>query len=174
MSHPSDTLLPALLQLAQTERDRAASALRAAEAQAAQALAQARDLHSYRSDQDQRWLARFQQTGTQAGGPELLDCHRNFGQRLDQAIGLQTSHVHQLDQRLQQARAALLAREQRVAAVRKLMGRRLAQQQQIEQRRDQRSTDEAAQRVHSHSAGQKSGQNSGQTSGQTPLNTLPG
>ena len=69
--HPN-ALLHTLLDQAQADRDRAASALRQAEAQATQARQQANDLHDYRCDHDQRWLARFQQTGTLAGGPELL------------------------------------------------------------------------------------------------------
>ena len=135
-------LLQALLQRAEGERDNAQAALRQAEALEAQAQAQARHLQDYRGEYDQRWVARFQQSGT----PELLHCHRGFGQRLNQAIAVQSTNADQLGNRVQRAREQLLAREQRVAAVRKLIERRSAELVKIAARRDQRSTDEAAQR----------------------------
>ena len=144
MSMNSISLLQALLQRAEGERDNAQTALRQAAALAAQAQAQARHLQDYRGEYDQRWVARFQQSGT----PELLNCHRGFGQRLDQAIAVQSSNADQLGNRVQRARDQLLAREQRVAAVRKLIERRSAELAKIATRRDQRNTDEAAQRCY--------------------------
>ena len=137
-------LLKALLQRAEGERDNALTALRQAEALEAQAQAQAHHLQDYRGEYDQRWVARFQQSGT----PELLHCHRGFGQRLDQAIAVQSTNAAQLGTRVQRSRDHLQAREQRVAAVRKLIERRSAELAKITARRDQRSTDEAAQRSH--------------------------
>ena len=144
MSMNSIPLLQALLQRAEGERDNAQTALRQAAALEAQAQAQARHLQDYRGEYDQRWVARFQQSGT----PELLNCHRDFGQRLDQAIAVQSSNADQLGNRVQRARDQLLAREQRVAAVRKLIERRSAELAKIATRRDQRNTDEAAQRCY--------------------------
>jgi flagellar FliJ protein len=143
MSASSIPMLQTLLERAEHERDLAAAALRDAEALVAQAEQQAQALHSYRSDYDQRWTARFQQAGT----PELLHCHRGFGQRLDHAITHQQANTRHLGNRVQQARSLLLAREQRVAAVRKLITRRLAEGQRLAERRDQHATDDAAQRV---------------------------
>ena len=140
----SINLLRALLRRAENERDEALGAMRQAEALVAQAQAQAKQLQDYRSEFDQRWMTRFQASGT----PELLHCHSGFGQRLNQAITVQDNNASQLGNRVQRARAALLAREQRVAAVRKLIERREAELQKIAARRDQRSTDEAAQRAH--------------------------
>ena len=135
-------LLQTLLEQAEAERDSAQTRMRQADQQLQQARQQADSLHQYRVEYDQRWVARFRQSGT----PELLQCHRSFGQRLDYAIGVQ-DHTHDhLAQRLAQARQALLAREQRVAAVRKLIERRLAAQRLLTDRREQRNTDEAAQR----------------------------
>ncbi|MES2719107.1 MAG: flagellar export protein FliJ [Pseudomonadota bacterium] len=150
MSMSSIALLQALLERAEGERDTAAQALRQAEALVAQAAQQAQALHSYRGEYDQRWTARFQQAGT----PQLLHCHRGFGQRLDQAIAHQQMNTQHLGNRVQQARSQLLAREQRVAAVRKLIGRRQAELLALANRRDQRSTDEAAQRAASAQRGQ--------------------
>lgn len=136
-------LLRTLLQRAEAERDTALAALRQVEALVQQAEQQARQLHEYRQDYDQRWTERFRESGT----TELLHCHRGFGQRLDHAIGHQQVNSHHLGNRLRLARELLLAREQRVAAVRKLIERRQAELLQIAARRDQRATDEAAQRA---------------------------
>jgi flagellar FliJ protein len=135
--------LQLLLQRAEADRDTARAVLRQVEGLVQQAEQQARQLGDYRSDYDLRWTARFRESGT----PELLHCHRGFGQRLDQAISHQQVNTRQLGNRLQQARDTLLAREQRVAAVRKLIERRSAELQKIAARRDQRATDEAAQRA---------------------------
>lgn len=139
----SIALLQTLLQRAEADRDTAANVLRQAEALVQQAELQARQLHDYRGEYDLRWTARFRESGTTA----LLHCHRGFGQRLDQAINHQQVNSQHLGNRVQQARSVLLAREQRVAAVRKLIERRQAELLKIANRRDQRNTDEAAQRA---------------------------
>ena len=136
-------MLQTLLQRAEAERDTAQTVLSQVESLVQQAELQARQLLDYRSDYDQRWTARFRESGSTA----LLHCHRGFGQRLDHAIGHQQTNVSHLGNRLQQAREVLVAREQRAAAVRKLIERRQAELQKIAARRDQRSTDEAAQRA---------------------------
>ena len=138
----SITLLQTVLASAEADRDTAQGQMRLAEQQGLQARQQADSLHQYRSEYDQRWVARFRQSGT----PELLQCHRSFGQRLDFAIGLQDNTHQHLEQRLAQARQALLAREQRVAAVRKLIERRQTELRQQTDQSEQRNTDEAAQR----------------------------
>ena len=150
MSLNSIALLQTLLHRAEAERDTAALALRQAEDLVAQADQQDQALRNYRGEYDQRWTARFQESGT----PELLHCHRGFGQRLDQAIAHQQLNTQHLGNRVQQARNLLLAREQRVAAVRKLIARRESELQAIASRRDQRTTDEAAQRAASAQRGQ--------------------
>ncbi len=137
-------MLQTLLLRAEAERDTARAALRQVEDLVQQAESQTRQLRDYRLDYDQRWTARFRESGTTA----LLHCHRGFGQRLDHAIDHQQVNTQHLGNRLQRARDALLAREQRVAAVRKLIERRQAELQKIAARRDQHATDEAAQRAH--------------------------
>lgn len=143
----SIALLRTLLLRAEAERDTALAVLRQAEQLVAQAEAQQRQLKDYRSEYDQRWTSRFRSSGTTA----LLHCHRGFGDRLDLAITHQGHNTSHLGNRVQQAREVLLAREQRVAAVRKLIERRQAELQKIAARHDQRATDEAAQRCRSSS-----------------------
>ena len=135
--------LTLLLQRAEADRDTALGVLRAAEAQVAQAQAMAQQMLSYRSDFQQRWTSHFQVSG----GPELLACRQNFGQRLDQVISHQETEASHLNNRVIRAREVLLAREQRVAAVRKLIERRQLELNRAAERRDQRATDEAAQRT---------------------------
>ena len=141
----SIALLKTVLGRAEADRDSAAALLRQAEQVAQQASAQGRDLRDYQQDFDQRWVAHFRSAGSTA----LLHCRQGFGQRLDQAITVQTANTRHLDQRLLQARALLLAREQRVAAVQKLIQRRQTELQKVSAQRDQRNTDDAAQRARS-------------------------
>ena len=142
MTLKSIALLQTVLARAEADRDTAQGLMRQAEQLLLQARQQADSLHQYRSEYDQRWVARFRQSGT----PELLQCHRSFGQRLDYAIEVQDNTHQHLEHRLLQARQALLAREQRVAAVRKLIERGQIDLRQQTDRREQRNTDEAAQR----------------------------
>lgn len=140
----SIALLKTLLERAEAERDKAAGVLRQAETLAARAQAQADQLHNYRHEFDQRWTLRFRQ----AGSRELLDCRQAFGERLEQAITGQAGSVQQASHRVGLARQALLQREQRVAAVRKLIERREAELMRLANRREQRADDEAALRQH--------------------------
>jgi flagellar protein FliJ len=85
------------------------------------------------------------------GRPEILQCYRNFMDRLDQAVQQQDQLVVQAAAAAAEARRTLQAREQRVAAVRKLIERRLAEQQAQVAQREQRHSDETAQRSASRS-----------------------
>ena len=143
--------LKTLLARAEAERDTAMTVLRQAEALADRARLQAEQLEAYRSEFDQRWTAHFRRSGT----PGLLQCQQEFGQRLSFAIGQQRGEVDALGNRVGRARDVLLQREQRVAAVRKLIERREAELRRIADRREQRQTDEAAQRALQRSAQQR-------------------
>ncbi|MCB1995575.1 MAG: flagellar export protein FliJ [Burkholderiaceae bacterium] len=135
--------LKTLLEHAEGERDAAQAALREAEALARRHADQASELQSYRAQFQARWTAQFRQPTV----PALLQCHHGFSQRLDQAIAQQDAQCRQQGQRVARAHEQLRRCEQRVAAVRKLIERRLAAQQRLAQRRDQKQTDEAAQRA---------------------------
>lgn len=135
--------LATVLQHAQNERDQALLALRKAEATAQAARQQGEQLHHYRGEYRERWSARFRESGP----VELLHCYRGFAGRLDQAITMQTQTTAQAEQRLLKARDVLLAKEQRVAAVTKLIERRQAELLRAAERREQRQTDETASRV---------------------------
>lgn len=143
MATASMQSLKTLLEHAEGERDAALAALREAEAAAARHDAQALHLQDYRTQFQDRWSAQFRQATPVA----LLQCHHGFAQRLDQAIAQQAQQCQQQAQRVARARHALQRREQRVAAVRKLIERRLHALHQQGERREQRQTDEAAQRA---------------------------
>jgi len=134
--------LTTLLQQAESDRDAQQTVLRGLENAAAAAQNQAEQLLAYRAQYQQRWTSQFRQSGT----IEVLQAYQGFSLRLDQAIAHQNHSAAQAHTRVQQARAELLAREQRVAAVRKLIERRMAEQQRSVERREQRSTDEFASR----------------------------
>lgn len=142
---PADSIatLTRLLEHAEGERDAAQAALQQAEAAARAAQTQADELTQYRGEYRQRWSTHFRRPDSIA----LLHCVQGFGQRLDQAIDQQRRNAEQADERVRRARALLLAREQRVAAVGKLIERRQAELRRSADRRDQRATDEAALRV---------------------------
>lgn len=141
--------LTTLLEQAEADRDAALQVLRQCEAAAASAAAQAEQLLAYRGQYQQRWSTQFRHTGT----VELLQCYQGFGQRLEVAINHQAQVQAQTQARAENARRELLAREQRVAAVRKLIERRQAEQLRVAERREQRATDEAAARRHAGSGG---------------------
>jgi flagellar FliJ protein len=139
---PVETLQAVLTQK-QSQRDAAQMALRAAEAAAARSDAQASQLQQYRGDFRQRWSAQF----AREGDGSLLQCHHGFGQRLDQAIDQQQQQCRAVTQKVAQARAVLQQREVQLAAVRKLIDRRLAEQRRAADRLDQKRSDEAAQQA---------------------------
>lgn len=142
--HPASIQsLQVVLGHAEGERDAAQTALRQAEEAAARSRLQAEHLQQYRAEYRQRWQTQFALSGT----PELLQCYHGFTQRLDQALEQQQRQVAGSDQRVAMARKLLQAREQRLAAVRKLIERRLLALQQQAERRDQKQTDESAQRA---------------------------
>ena len=140
--------LTTLLEHAEAERDAALAALRNIEAAAAAAQGQLDQLQEYRTQYQQRWTTQFRQ----AGSIELMQCYQGFAQRLDQAINQQSQVVGGAGPRAPPARAGGLGRDPRGAAGRPREVRRQQEQNRVAERRDQRATDEAAQRSRANSA----------------------
>jgi flagellar export protein FliJ len=131
--------------LAQTERERdlALAALARAEAQVRRLQAQAEQLHQYRSELRDRHPA----GNGQAASMDTVRVHQGFSGRLQDAIEQQhTQRLAALAQ-VDRQRRALVPLEQRLASVRKLLGRRAEAAHRVQQQRDQRQTDETAQRL---------------------------
>lgn len=135
--------LHTLLEHEESGRDLALAAAQRARAAADAAQAQAEQLVAYRGDYRRRWSERF----AGAGAIEIVRCYQDFTARLDQAIGQQQRIVERAAAEAEAARQALAAAEMRVAAVRKLIERRLHDERSRAARLDQKQTDEAAQRA---------------------------
>jgi len=138
-------LQPLTLLLGQHERQRDAAiaehqrALQASEA----ANAQADQLHAYRREYEQRWSAQFKREGQ----IELVRCYQSFMERLTQAVDQQTRQAAHAARQVETALAALRESELRCASVRKLIERRVQEHRALDERRDQKQTDEQASRA---------------------------
>ena len=135
--------LQVLMQREQQRCDQAQSALRRADDAARRAREQRDQLLAYRGEYQARWTAQFHQGGTM----DILMYYRSFMQRLDQAVTLQTRQAELSELQLAQARRELMESERRVASVRKLIERRAAELAHAGRQRDQKQTDEQAQRM---------------------------
>jgi flagellar FliJ protein len=135
--------LSILLEREEQERDAALAALHAARSHADAARAQAEQLVEYRAEYQRRWTEQF----ARAGAIEIVHCYQGFTQRLEQAIVQQDRLAQHAKAQAERAQATLAACELRVASVRKLIERRLHEQQRVAARREQKITDEAAQRA---------------------------
>ena len=97
-------------------------------------------LHSYREQYRQRWTAQFRQIAA----IEVVHSYQAFVTRLDHAIEQLRLQLEQAQTQAQQARELLVARETRVASVRKLIERRLMEQGRTVAAREQKHSDERA------------------------------
>lgn len=143
MHAPDTRTLTVLLEREQAARDAAVLVLQQAEDHLAQAQAQHQGLVAYRSDYIARWSAQMQQSAS----IEVVHCYRSFMVRLDQALDQQAVIVQRAVATVAHRRAERIAAETRVAAISRLIGRRVEAHRHAEQRRDQRHTDEAALRA---------------------------
>lgn len=139
------SLQPLMALLAQTERERddaAANAERAAQAQRA-AAAQAEQLVQYRREYETRWNAQFRVQGQ----IELVNVYQNFTGKLSNAVDQQQRVAEQAVVHVERLRAVVMQHELRVASVRKLIERRLAELRVSADRAEQKQTDEFAARA---------------------------
>ena len=116
--------LNTLLEQTTVARDAALGVHRNALNAVAAAQAQATQLAEYRQEYAQRFGTQFQR----AGAIELLQCYQGFMVRLDEAVSQQQRLLAQAIERGETAKAALLSAELRVASVRKLIERRIAEE----------------------------------------------
>jgi flagellar FliJ protein len=135
--------LQMLLEREEGDRDTATIALRQAERHLARVDQQMAQFESYRTDYVSRWQGEFQH----AGGIEILHCYRSFMQRLDDAMAQLTAQQVHAQASVRRCQTMLLEAETRVAAIRKLIERRIEGHERLERRREQKNTDEMAQRA---------------------------
>ena len=132
--------LHTLLEHAELQRDESMASLLQAEDTAARLREQSAQLHVYRDE----YRARHPALGGRAASIDLLRTHQAFMQRLDQALSQLRGQIEQAEERAQRLRVELLARETRVASVRKLIERRGQEAHRVAARQEQRRSDDAA------------------------------
>ena len=142
MSQPDIQTLQILLEREEAERETAEIGMRQAERHLSRVDQQMVQFEKYRSD----YIARWQDEFGHHGGIEILRCYRSYMGRLDDAISQLTAQQTHAQASLRRARSLLLEAETRVAGIRKLMERRVESHERGERRREQKHTDEMAQR----------------------------
>jgi flagellar protein FliJ len=136
--------LHTVLQHAERQRDEALAALAQAQDALQRHQLQAEQLHSYTQDYAARDPARDPARKGQAAAIELLRCHLAFMDRLAQANQQQLAQVQATHKRCEHLRQLLVQQETYVAAVRKLLEKRVEAQRLRTQKREQQRSDEAA------------------------------
>ncbi len=145
MSTTDPSLAPLMTLLGQAERERDDSLANAQRAQAAQQAAQNQSdqLTAYRLDYESRYRERF----SRQNAIDVYQSYQAFMARLTQAVDQQQQVVLNAGRRVEAAREVVRQHELRVASVRKLLERRLAEMRLSADRRDQKQTDEYASRL---------------------------
>jgi flagellar FliJ protein len=131
--------LHTLLEHAERQRDESMATLAQAEEATRRLREQSEQLHTYRGEYRQRNPG----LGGRSTSIDLLRCHQNFMQRLDQALAQLEGQLHAAESRALRLRSDLLAHETRVASVRKLLERRGGEAQRVAARQEQRRSDDA-------------------------------
>lgn len=135
-------ILGTLLEREQQRRDDALTECQALERQAQAARAQVGTLETYRVEYQQRWSGQF----ARSAPIEIVRCYQGFVSRLDHAIVAQEGVARQAEARWAAGRERLRQRELKLATVRRLIERRQQALQLQADRREQKQSDEAAQR----------------------------
>jgi flagellar protein FliJ len=143
MNLPDIQTLTTLLEREEAARDAVVVALQQAESHLAQARVQHQNLITYRNEYIARWSAQMQQSAS----IEVVHCYRSFMLRLDQALEQQAATVRRAEATVESRRVERIAAETRVAAIGRLIGRRVGMFRLAEDRRDQRHADETALRM---------------------------
>jgi flagellar FliJ protein len=134
--------LGTLLEHTERQRDAVLAQVQRAMQAVGSAVRQAEQLHEYRGQYDQRWQTQFRAQGA----AEIVQCYQSFNERLSFAITQQEQAVEAARAQLDRLRALLQQQEIKVASIRKLIERRLAEQSLAASQRDQKQTDEMAAR----------------------------
>lgn len=140
-THQSSLLM--VLESAEKARDEALSQLEAQRKAYDAARQQAQSLVDWRKEYQQRWQGQFRQSG----GMEIVRCYQDFMHRLSDAVSDQDVRVNQAQQHLERCRLELIERERKVAAVSKLIDKRMLEALVRRNRQEQKATDEMAART---------------------------
>ena len=139
------------IDMAQRQRDADRRLLVQQRGQCANAEAQLTQLTGYAQETRQRW-------GASEGArllPEVLRHQLQFLQRLEQTARMQQAVVQAQRQRVQQAVRQLPAAEARLASLRHVLQQRQRAEQRVQQRHEQKETDEWAMQRHARGIGRQ-------------------
>lgn len=151
MNQPDTHTLQVLLEREEADRDTLLIALRQAQRHQVRVDEQMAQFEQYRTEYVARWQQEFQHQG----GIEILHCYRSFMQRLDDAVAQLSAQQTHAQASVRRAQTMLLEAETRIAALRKLIERRIENHELGERRREQKYTDEIAQRASwTHTSGE--------------------
>lgn len=128
------------IEFAHVQRDRAVAQWQIALRTQANGHGQMTQLQQYASETDQRWALRAEQGTT----PELLHHHRQFMERLYQAIQLQGETLGALDKKVANTRQIVLNAELRLSSFKKVLASKEMGLKQQQQRQEQKYSDEFA------------------------------
>lgn len=143
MSVQSASLLILLKDKEEQERDKRKSHVVEAQDRLGRAQSQADQLQAYRRHYHDHWQLQFKS----GASPQVLQCYRQFVDRLDTALLQQAHTVRHLSGLVERAEQELLQQEIRVAAIEKLLERRSQQAELAQRKLQQRNDDEWAQRA---------------------------
>ena len=128
------------IEMAVRKRDDARQALRERQHAFDAAKSQMEQLENYAAEMQQRWGA----TEGASLKPEVMVHHRQFMERLEHAINLQTRVIADQSIRLEAAQKALMAAELRLTSLNKVVETRRREMELAQMRREQKQTDERA------------------------------
>ena len=128
------------IEMAVRKRDEARQALRERQHAFDAAKSQMEQLENYAAEMQQRWSA----TEGASLKPEVMVHHRQFMERLEHAINLQTRVIADQSIRLEAAQKALMAAELRLTSLNKVVETRRRDMELAQMRREQKQTDERA------------------------------
>lgn len=128
------------IEMAVRKRDEARQALRERQRACDAAKSQMEQLDNYGSEMQQRWGA----SEGAAMKPEVMFHHRQFMERLQHAMDLQTKVVADQAIRLEASQKGLMAAELRLSSLNKVVETRRRDIALAQMRREQKQTDERA------------------------------
>ena len=128
------------IEMAVRKRDEARNALLERQRAHAAAKSQMEQLENYALEMQQRWGA----SEGAAMKPEVMFHHRQFMDRLQHAIDLQTRVMNDQNIRLEAAQKGLMAAELRLSSLNKVVETRRRHMALAQMRREQKQTDERA------------------------------
>lgn len=139
-----DHLIRELLVQEREERERRHAQVRVLQQRLEAIQRQTEELQAYRQQYQDHWHLQFRQGAT----PALMQCYRQFEERLAVALAQQHHTLRHVQGLLDQGRQRRVQQDVRVASIERLLERRRQSVLAADAKAQQRSDDEWAQRAH--------------------------